>query len=162
MSINIKEVQGFFFEMMLAGYASGKEPESFFRFPGHQGAKRISYQKAGGWNGTDEWEKTHPSKGSDGTTIIYKNGYPVWRMDYWGHYPKECLPFLRLALTKNYDEGKWLGGRGPHVFEDKHWFYSNSVLGKHDFHEFHGREFIADNMKNIEVGYHEYRGRSLI
>jgi len=162
MSINnLKEIQGFFFEMMLAGYASGKEPESFIRFPGHRGAKRISYQETGGWNVTDEWEPTNSGDGSKGTTTIYKDGYPVWEMHYWGEYPKKCIPFLKLAIANNYKKQIWLGGRGPYEFADKDWLYHNSPAGKHSFLNFHGHEFIVNKSLGKKVGWHSYIGGSL-
>ncbi|PIR98872.1 hypothetical protein COT87_02465 [Candidatus Collierbacteria bacterium CG10_big_fil_rev_8_21_14_0_10_44_9] len=164
MSINnLKETQGFFFEMMLAGYTSKEEPEKFFQFDGHKGTKRFSYQKAGGWHGIDEWEHTS-GEWSKGTTLIYKDGRPVWQMDYWGYYPKECIPFLKKALAKNYRERLWLGGRGPNIFElpNESWFYSNSTFVEHDFHEFLGRDFIVDKVTRKEVGWHRYTGSSFL
>ncbi len=156
------ELRNFFFEFMLAGYASGRTPETVIRFPGDYGTKRHSYGNLAGWYGIDEWRTTKFHDGSAGTTSLYHKGHLVWEMHYFGHYPEACLSFLKSALLACYQSSIWEGGRGPERFEDDVWRYQNMVNYDRDLTRFSGREFILNRATLQEAGEHRYFGGSLL
>ncbi len=149
-----------YFKLLLAGYATGSEPETVCRFPGDRGTKRNLWSDEKGWIAIDEWRTSPLGDGGNGTTSIYCQNDLVWEMQYGGYYPDDVIPFLRQALSYNYDRSIWQGGRGPIEFVDGLLRYSNQIT-HNDFAQFQGVEsverMIGDSRRDV-VGVHWYRG----
>jgi hypothetical protein len=64
---------------------------------------------------------------------------------------------LKAALTKNYENGIWLGGRGPATFLGEGFVYSNLTSLDAPIKAFRGREQIANSLGEV-VGYHVFHG----
>ncbi len=150
-----------FFCLLLAGYATGTEPENFARFEGDTSTKRNIWQDGKGWLGIDEWRTTPLGRGSNGTTSIYYNKVLVWEMQYGGFYPEHVIQFLRNALLENYKNQRWRGGRGPVKYRTGTLRYFNTTEdGLADFSQFSGREVVEELIDGSwePVGGHYYRG----
>jgi hypothetical protein len=86
-----------------------------------------------------------------GEEIVYKDSEPVWGMNYYGYmfYPetdeKELYGFLREALMQEYSD--IIPVRGPKVFENSEWKYTNEAKGELD--RFTGKEEIYFNGKLV-------------
>ncbi len=147
----------FFFETMLAGYASSAKPEVHPVFPGW---KQILYSKSP-FTLEDAW------CGEGGNTHIYYMGHLVWVMRYRGSYSKEhgVIPLLKAALYESYSHGNFTGGRGPQDFTlDGTKRYINNWRGR-GFSSFWGREVIFDPHRDAgeqSFGEHTYSGMLVI
>lgn len=158
----LQRLEVFFSKAMLAGYPSGDT------------SKIVPHRNIGGWKQydysdgqfllLDEW-----GEGTGRTWISVLQGTgemaaPVWVMHYEGHYQKEALSFLKLALATQYREGVFRGGRGPLTLEsstEEHLQYVNRVSGS--FRQFTAQERIVDTQKVInQLGYHSCWGGMLI
>lgn len=166
MNPDVKEIEGVFFDAMLAGYANSgvKEPDS-----GLPGSKCISFQK-GIYTVKDEWFVTPLGTHSFGQTIIWRENIPIWCMQYMGHYPDEVIPLLKEALFLAYKGRTFLGGRGNawHKFKTSDHHYVNSTH-KHNFGftNFSGTEWIDVPSGGLgghrnKVGWHSYQGQLLL
>ena len=86
-------------------------------------------------------------------------------MHYGGWYEKEVKPFLISALYNAYMiERKFYGGRGPVVFDSvgfPDWVYRNSIT-QNSFGQFAGEEKIHTHDDQRCLGFHWYRGMSLL
>lgn len=154
-----------FFAAMLAGYASEKInlAKISAKILGKDGYKTITFL-SGNYKVVDRYCVTPLSDFSAGTTTIFHRfrfkgrWIPVWWMSYSGHYPKEVIPFLKVALKQSYEKGEFAGGRGPKTLQfvkGKSDLYENHWVG--DFHSFDGCESI-----NCNAGFHKYFGMALI
>jgi hypothetical protein len=82
-----------------------------------------------------------------GEEVVYKNGDPVWGMNYYGYIlspetnEKELYDFLREALMQEYAD--ILPVRGAKDFKRGEWQYTNSVDG--ELSRFTGTEEIYRN-----------------
>ncbi len=170
------------------GYASGS-------FDSKQLIK--PHQKLEGWkiievdtpfkNGTVRFTDQWSDKGGYTTLDLVDSDYSLglWAMQYEGHYPKTCIPFLQRALKHAYSKDrKFYGGRGPYSFrpvkyergqpswapptrvgEIRYW---NNAAGQ-SFRRFSGKEAIdvakKDSQRNlvwVAVGSHTSWGGTFI
>jgi hypothetical protein len=153
----IKEM---FFEAMLAGYVSGKEPEAMPDIPGMKGYRYEAENRWGKWIVIDCWITGHTS--TSGWTIIYRDGEAVWNMRYDGSYGKQHTDFLKAVLRKEYELHYFSGGRGPKSYFASPLFYTNKGQPGQDFMFFSGRE----ELRSLEgggrvgaiLGWHNYSG----
>jgi len=148
-----------FFNLLLAGYATGIAPESVARFDGDSGTKRNVWKDDADWLGIDEWRTTILGNGSNGTTSIYHNKVLIWEMQYGGSYPDRAIWFLKQALHQNYSQRTWRGGRGPERFSEGSFRYYNDIEND-DFSWFTGTETIEELRDDRwqRIGVHHYRG----
>lgn len=152
-------LQLFFFRAMVEGYASGCRKS---KIPGKPGFKGIR-QTDGNLVLVDEYAVTPASSFSFGTTTIFADGAPVWRMSYEGYYEEGTLDLLKAALKNAYEKKVFRGGRGLSpvigMRDGKGIAYLNSPSKrKNSFPLFKGREYIIDVVSGETLGEHEYRG----
>lgn len=154
-----KEMENAFFEVMAKGWVAGSKPVKSVEFPGfdtfsgeHDGFRVVDcfyYNKIG--------------KGF-GQTIISHNtfggGLPLWQMTYFGIYSEIAIPFLKEVLLSAYLAKEFLGGRGSVKHEKDSLIYINHPE-ESSFAKFQGEERISDIL-NLCIGWHEYRGMSLL
>lgn len=149
--------QEFFFEAMLAGYASSAKPDTHPVFPGW---KQITYTKSP-FTLEDSWCD------EGGYTHICLTGYLVWVMRYRGSYSKEdgVIHLLKSALYESYRHKNFIGGRGPNDFTlDGTKRYVNNWRGR-GFASFWGTETIFDPHRPHDeqrFGEHSYSGMLLV
>ncbi len=156
MLLDLKEVEKFFFEAMVNGYAfSGGRRIQIPEMPEY---KAIVFEK-GYFRLVDTWCVNPDSSKSAGTTTIWFEGIPVWFMSYGGYYDNNVIPLLKKALYQAYQECRFFGGRGVSYAEGK-LFYLNFPHVNY-FSKFNGREEIQDQNRTL-LGYHNYWGMSLI
>lgn len=122
----------------------------------------------------DTWF-TSPVGRSFGWTLAYHDTLPqpIWRMGYDGWYDREDLRitrFLRSALRTTYEDGRFIGGRGPEVFTSEEFpglIYYNRVKER-DFRRFSGDDVIVVDVavagrEGLRERYrHDYRGGALV
>lgn len=92
-----------------------------------------------------------------GEEVVYKDGIPVWAMNYYGFIikpeatTKEVYSILRPALMQTYDD--ILPVRGPREYKEGESIYRNSVEGSLD--RFSGsEEIILKGEKVYNCWYH--------
>lgn len=146
-----RNAKGVFFEAMRAGYAASVMKTSL---PQLIGSKHIVYS-SGEWTVTDTYIVTPLTRKGGGTTLIAYDDVPLWMMQYLGEYDPAAISFLKEALTHNYLENIFHGGRGPEAFYRNGWGYSNRVQGT--FLEFSGEERVFDPTGKL-MGGHRYQG----
>lgn len=156
-----KIIEEIFWKAMENGWGSGKvEKQTSPLLPGY---KYIPF-RLGEFYVLDAYCVTPLNDKSAGTTTIWLSDVPVWVMSYQGEYPKQIIPFLKLALQSTITRKNFIGGRGPkHFTHEDHpnLSYRNTVAsGMNDFSNFWGSECICANGHSI--GYHYYRGMILI
>lgn len=147
-----------FFKAMNDGYASGIKANkvTILRI---LGAKVVIYRNKP-FTVIDLWFVTGFSTFSWGMTVILCEGFPVWVMQYYGHYQKATLPFLKEALRSTYKLLVFRGGRGDETFESDTYTYSNAASGS--FSDFSGYESIRERESGQSVGFHRYHGGALL
>jgi hypothetical protein len=149
-----------FFEAMMDGYAGGNCKKSI-KTKTPDGHVVIEFT-TGDYKVVDDYRTTpHSSKSAGTTTILYKND-PIWWMCYGGFYKKEVISFLKSALRRAYEKNEFSGGRGPRVWSDDDFIYSNETPRTTNFEWFSGREEIADHHSDEILGMHDYWGMSLL
>jgi len=153
----LKEAQRNFFLAMLAGWVGGMKGKPV---PDKPGFKRTDYRNYD-FRVVDEYGKGRFSNGSTGTTTVWHFDEPVWVMTYAGQYREEEIPFLKRALVKTYRKGEFHGGRGDvYVDTEAELLYTNTFRG--DFENFEGEESILRRRGSLPLGFHWYRGMSLL
>ena len=168
--VTLEMIEKVFFMAMNEGWANGKIlTKKIPSLPGYKGIPFITKCKQ--FKVLDAFTKVHTNGISSGfTTIWYVTMFkeiPVWTMSYGGSYPKEVIPFLKLALMENYSKNIFNGGRGLPEFVHKKYpklTYNNcdeELCGFSHFSEFKGYECISDEYDEY-VGHHHYQGISLI
>ncbi|OGI88172.1 hypothetical protein A2995_00345 [Candidatus Nomurabacteria bacterium RIFCSPLOWO2_01_FULL_33_24] len=150
------KIKAFFFKSMLNGWASNYKKIKISRMPNY---KAIQFTE-GNLYSLDNYCVSSGSKKSAGTTTIWEDGIVQWIMFFGGFYKKEVISFLKEALMKNYQQGIFLGGRGPEFYRNSSLIYENKVT-KNEFEDFDGREEIKDANSGKILGYHKYSGMSL-
>ncbi|OGD67462.1 hypothetical protein A2442_03090 [Candidatus Campbellbacteria bacterium RIFOXYC2_FULL_35_25] len=160
-----KDVEAVFFKAAERGWAvTGTATETSTLLPGY---KLIRF-KSGKFSVLDAYCVNPASDKSAGFTTIWCDDVPVWTMHYSGRYQKRLIPLLKLALQANIISRTFVGGRGPTTFTDEERYpdlvYINNVVrGRRTFSSFAGREIIVDvGNLNLPLGYHDYRGISLL
>ncbi|OHB10718.1 MAG: hypothetical protein A3G05_00945 [Candidatus Zambryskibacteria bacterium RIFCSPLOWO2_12_FULL_45_14] len=164
--MDLSHVEAMFFTAMQAGYAvEGVSKAQVTDMPGH---KEIRYEEKPDFLFVDRWCVNPDSEKSAGTTTIWYQSKPVWFMSYGGVYPQAYIPFLKLALRRQYcEDGHFNGGRGPATLVDQAsgLIYMNRPK-LNEFSQFRGREELFGIPRGGCVaelaGYHEYWGMSLI
>lgn len=165
--VNLKTMKDCFFKAILCGYASFIDGN---KLPDGVREVRSEYSLVNEKKETvffdkyvviDNWITTPLSEFSAGITTIYYDQIPIWRMDYSGYYKKDAIKFLKEALAKNYNEGVFLGGRGPRIFKNQNLIYRNNPRIP-DFENFEGIERIVNEETGEEMGCHKYFGVSLL
>ncbi len=143
---------------MLAGWAGGAEARSV---PDKPGFKQTDYED-GDFLVLDEYGKGRGSNLSTGTTTIWYFDEPVWVMTYGGRYRDDEIPFLKDVLVCAYRKGEFHGCRGDSCAASggSALIYSNSYRG--DFNNFEGDESVSARYSHDVLGYHWYRGMSLL
>ena len=161
MNIPLRDVEMFFFQAMMQGYADNETKRKTVDMLHHKEVDIIQ----GDWRCLDRYCVTPLSDKSAGSTTIWYQGIPVWVMNYGGDYKEEAIDFLKLALRSNYEEMIFLGCRGPAIFThlDNPLIYTNSMSkDSHGFGDFKGCETIKNKSTYTMLGYHEYWGMSLL
>lgn len=175
--IDWKEVEAFFYRVMVNGWVGGAKPE-----PGHQpGSKRLSFSE-GKYRLNDEWFSFPGGTKSAGTTTIYLDSahgdtahvaarwVPIWFMQYHGEYTKEQAAFVKQMLAREYGAGRspvfcgcrGLANNGPYIDVEHKFAYHNRLLnGKMTFEQFAGTETVLSG-GNARSGYHDYVGMALV
>lgn len=155
--IDSHDIQKFFFNAMVDGWAvSGKESTT----PDMPQYYSIWFTE-GEWTLLDRYCTTPLGPKSAGTTTIWYQQTPVWVMNYGGLYEDRAIPVLQHAIAESYNTRAFAGGRGPRVFSEGNFRYTNDVRMS-DFAKFEGREEIIDTQTNTVLGWHEYWGMSLL
>ena len=161
-----QDIEDVFWKAMAHGWSSKRkiENKTSSLLPGY---KFIPFA-SGDFSVLDAYCKTPISGKSSGFTTIWFKGIPVWTMNYGGEYPKEIIPFLKLALRDAIEKRVFMGGRGRNFFTHEgfpHLSYRNitrSVGEKaSSFCKFAGTEEILTHNFNL-LGSHEYAGMILI
>ncbi|MBX4189656.1 hypothetical protein KW785_03660 [Candidatus Parcubacteria bacterium] len=155
--VAIAEIQKFFFEAMLQGWAGGAAKTEM---PGMPDFKKIEYEHDG-FKLLDCYSKSLGSRFSGGWTVIWFEGIPVWMMSYSGQYDPVAIPLLKEALKASYEHRRFEGGRGPVNFSRNGLTYSNQT-GNWKFEQFDGREAIHRIDDGRYLGHHQYSGHILI
>lgn len=167
----IRNIQDFFLEAMMFGWASESMKESIPQLPG---VKAIPYRRDNLYL-LDYYFSNRGSNLSYGTTTIWLaeridqfrlSKKPVWVMHYGGWYDERAIPFLKRALMRNYREKIFTGGRGPERLEgeDHTLQYLNRVKNRSNFLSFEGTEQIITTSEQWglpvgqKVGEHHYFG----
>lgn len=155
----LKEAERFFFTAMLQGYVSGTKPVPVPKMPGF---KEIIVMNDV-YMLVDRWCVNNRTGKSFGTTTIWFDKQPIWVMTCGGYYPKEVIPFLKLALANTYGESEFCGGRGSALFvsQSNRLIYLNSFQ-QSGFSSFEGEEEICHLRSRERIGSHKYWGMSLI
>ncbi|MBI3957041.1 MAG: hypothetical protein HY340_03585 [Candidatus Kerfeldbacteria bacterium] len=163
---HLREYEQFFFEGMSQGWAAGNDGEAVPELP-H--ARRIVSMK-GRLVLIDQW-LYHPTSGKGGgTTTMWDDGIPVWKMWYGGRCADEAVPIVRKALLAAYQSQRFVGGRGVERLEEARFTYVNHTDEPNQFDRFSGEEessrsFFDEHTLQWEwdtSAYHWYRGMSLV
>ncbi len=163
MDIQVKDIQEFFFEAMMQGYAGDGNVTRVFDMPGF---KRVEVNR-GPWRCIDQWSSYSDSNRSTGATFIWHQDIPVWDMHYGGWYSPDVVWFLKAALKSSYERKLFYGCRGPNSFKIEGLEYSNRWqapfrVSSLAFRDFSGKEEIRRIVTQEVLGYHEYFGMSLL
>ena len=159
-------LKAFFFEAMRHGWTSDqaqfvtkeydgwKEKTWVFTSPNFPNFQLI-----------DQYRTFSNSRVSEGKKSISFSGIPVWYMVYGGWYNKQVIPFLKRALARNYNEGVFIGGRGPDRLEgEDHTLQYLNRVQQNDFANFGGHEWIEATSPHsgmsagTKLGEHHYFG----
>lgn len=164
-TMDIKQIESFFFEAMKSGWAQPVPkiplPEPF------SGGKAIPYRREinDGLYLLDYYFVAPDSKSSYGTTVIWIEQRPAWVMHYGGWYEKGVISFLKRALARNYNEDRFMGGRGPEGLEgEDHTLQYLNRVEQNDFSNFRGHEWIEATSPHsgfapgTKLGEHHYFG----
>lgn len=128
--------------------------------PDAPGYKTVSYRD-GDYFLADRYCSAASSSKSAGMTTVWFHGVPVWMMTYGGFYEKAAIGCLKAALLSTYGSNRFVGGRGPSEFVAGSLRYENKPR-LDAFEKFEGREEITDIATGALLGFHEYRGMSLV
>jgi hypothetical protein len=163
----LKQAKEVFFKALLAGYFSHSgdgNDSKIITVKSPNGTENIFRYTDGDFIVIDSYWATPNSDYSTGTTTILFRNYPIWWMSYGGHYPKEVIRFLKLAIEMQYKAGLFRGGRGPARYSDVQFTYKNisKGTGNESFSLFSGREEIWNNKDENLLGFHEYFGISML
>lgn len=162
----ISEIQEFFFEAALHGYASGEKAQVFEPLPG---SKAYRYER-GDFVCVDCYRVN--GEFSSGWMIISWKGIPVWEMHYQGwckNSNKKYTAYLKEVLRRTYEERLSCGGRGSAVesgrgrLRREDLLYHNSYNGA--FRECRGKETITERSRGCYwevVFWHNYQCLLLI
>ncbi|KKS28162.1 MAG: hypothetical protein UV60_C0015G0016 [Parcubacteria group bacterium GW2011_GWA2_43_11] len=152
----LAEIEGVFFDAMLAGWASGAPAKNIPELPG----SRIISFCSGDFEVKDIFFVTPHSSKSGGTTTISFQGDPVWLMQYGGWYLEHAVSFLKSCLNHAYKERHFYGGRGLSRVRGTNMTYLNNIACNY-FEAFGGNEWIIDSNGGY-LGTHWYRGMLLL
>ena len=164
--ITIQDVEDFYWEaMQTVGWPTEKvNPCNNHVKPGY----KYLRHRTGKFTFVDEWS-SHANGRSEGKTTIWFGLNPIWVMSYCGWYPKEVIPFLKVALMEMIEARRFMGGRGNNYYYDENYpdlAYYNDVERAKLFPGFVGEEKIYkkndDGSDDTLVGLHRYQGMSLI
>lgn len=158
---NDQEIVEFFCQAMTEGWAGNCPKVTITDLPG---SKVITFEDED-LKLVDLYFVGLDSLKSSGTTIIWYQNQPIWIMHYGGIYPKRVIPFVKRALLANYEHGRFVGGRGPRLYDDSidpDYLYINQIR-EGDASSFSGREEVLDRKtKGGMFGFHEYWGMRLM
>ncbi|MEK7150270.1 MAG: DUF5680 domain-containing protein [Patescibacteria group bacterium] len=158
MAFALGDVKKVFFEAGACGWSSDAQKIKSLEFPGSKIIRFVS----GDFRVIDCYVVNQNSDISAGTKTIWVKDQPVWIMHYGGWYKKEAIPFLKSCLQRAYvEERRFYGGRGPYFVHDKKFAYVNKIE-RNDFADFAGEERIFYYVSEQPLGYHWYRGMSLL
>lgn len=161
MNIPWDEIEEFFFEGMVDGWVSGREPEDVPDMPGY---KQYCH-KRGNLSLIDRFGTTPFGHQSGGFTVIWMTvneiTFPVWQMNFWGWYLPQATDIVKAALHSHYSGRIFLGGRGPELYSMDDLDYSNACAGGSSFTIFHGLEKVWHRNSGMIMGEHFYGGRAL-
>lgn len=146
-----------FFSAMMEGYVGGGADSGKTVTP--DGETIIESARAE-YRIIDRYHVVPQSPYSVGTTMIRFRDVPIWWISYGGFYQERAIPFLKAALSKTYEAGEFVGGRGPRTYTEGGMCYENIFRG--DVHRFSGREEIRNQDPHELLGFHEYLGMSLL
>lgn len=154
MKIDPKELENFLNEANKSTYANKDAPKAF---PTRLKSEDYHFEE-----GNLVYHDTYlGSKDFIGEEVVYKDGEPVWAMNYYGFILKpdasteEVYDFLRQALMEDYDD--ILSVRGPKEYKKGQSIYRNAPEGTLD--RFSGTEQIK--LKGEKVYTCWYHGGSI-
>lgn len=138
-------------------FGSDNEPEANVPWPG---GKTFQYREGDLWLVDTRYETPGSTK-TWGNTIIFYQNIPCWTMLYWGWYEVEAVPFLKSCLAKAYDQGLFVGGRGPRRVDGVNMVYVNNPERDDGiFNQFSGGEAIYAKLPEGQnlIGALSYQG----
>jgi Domain of unknown function (DUF5680) len=150
--ISMSELARFLLRAKLATYASGGEAAERDL---DAGSKYFEFEvKKSGLKYTDRYFGFNPFGGEE---IVYKNGKPVWIMNYYGVSvtqgivdARQIYSFLRKAMRKVDTASPF---RGPKSLKQGAWVYSNVIDGV--IGNFRGYETISFKGEHVyRLDYH--------
>ena len=168
-NIDWKEVEAFFYQAMLGGWATGENSN----VDPYTGYKTFSTRRTDlPYSLVDRWTNTPESDLSSGTTTICwaprscPDAIPIWTMHYGGLYVREATTLVKDALKHAYQNPRsmpFMGCRGPMGFKSTGIVYQNLVDYQDTvpFRRFSGTEKVVTT-GGLQLGYHQYFGMSLI
>jgi len=155
----VEEMMEAFLDGMARGWAGGAKSVRSTEFSGLE----VIRVESGKFLITDAFYYNEIGRGFGFTIIAHTRiglGVPFWKMDYWGVYPKSVIDFLKEALHCAYSNQVFSGGRGLSGHEKSDLTYKNNPVLM-PFENFGGKERIVST-SNLELGWHQYRGGSLL
>lgn len=158
----VKLIEKVFFLAMNAGYATDVVPRLIREMPWMRAIPFEHNEDGHHFLVIDSWSISPDSTFSFGSTVIVRDGIPVWYMTYNGRYSEEVISFLRKALEANYSSFEFYGGRGSFIYPRERnpggYRYFNQVTMGSSFRGFSGKEEIVFNDSGILLGNHSYEG----
>ncbi len=156
--VSMAEVEKVWLDAMGSGYISDREPE---QVPQYQNFTKRFVHEIRGFKVVDEWTSVSGEDFSFGRTMVWRDGFPLWVMQYYGYYKERAIPFLKEALTENYVRRRvFLAGRGPDFYQSRELDlnYSNAVHQGSTFTAFTALESIQDRSNGEHLGHHRIMG----
>lgn len=160
------EVLNVFFQAMLVNYSKKEHVTEKKSIPELPGSSMLSPFFCGRYVVVHyDWLLANNS--NFGNIIVYRDGTPVWQMQYSGWYLAEAVPFLKMVLRSAYRQREFYGGRGQRDLRYKQWEYFNYFHLDCDWGKFDGREIISQIDPDGEgpakyMGSLRYQGGMLI
>jgi hypothetical protein len=99
-------------------------------------------------------EKKYGNNPFSGQEVVYKNGNPIWSMNYYGEILDnniDCKIFQDFLLRALKLVMKDMPYRGPSKFSSRDWTYSINIDGS--IKKFRGEEKVYYNNKNVFTLY---------
>ena len=153
---DMEEVKRFFVEASLNTYAADAPKTAIEALP----KSKAFYYERGSFLYIDLYFSS--GKKRCGQAIIWYKGEPVGGMSYQGFWEgkdESIIPFLKRALRSSYQNGEFVGGRGPESYNEGALEYRNR-LWREKFEDFNGDEEIWQGAKL--VFHRHYEGMALI
>jgi hypothetical protein len=137
-----RQAKDFFFHSMRCGYTTSPRKGMLSEMPGSKTIEVVHEN----FRTLDTYLVTPQDPFSGGTTCQWYGAIPVWMMQYMGYYDEDAIPCLKAALSFNYENDTFYGGRGPEFFVHEGYTYINRVTEN----DFFGRASCEEQIFNPE------------